>query len=83
MVGEPMSPERLMQNTVAQVSRVTGIRHVKVMRHRPEVGDLLVEAGVGWKPGVVGHATLATDHRSPAGRAIETAAPVAIEDSAQ
>ena len=80
MVGEPMSRERLMQNTVAQVSRVTGIRHVKVMRHRPDVGDLLVEAGVGWKPGVVGHATLATDHRSPPGRAIQTAAPVAIED---
>lgn len=80
MVGEPMSPDRLMQNTAAQVSRVTGIGHVKVMRYRPEVGDLRVEAGVGWKPGVVGNATLGTDHRSPAGRAIQTAAPVVIED---
>jgi two-component sensor histidine kinase/putative methionine-R-sulfoxide reductase with GAF domain len=80
MVGEPISPDRLMQNTAAHVSRVTGIRHVKILRYRPDVGDLLVEAGVGWKPGVVGNATLATDHRSPGGRSIQTASPVVIED---
>jgi two-component sensor histidine kinase len=41
---------------------------------------LLIEAGVGWNPGVVGRATLAVDHRSPAGRAYQTAAPVAIHN---
>lgn len=80
MVGEAMSTERLMQNTAAQVSRVTGIRHVKVMRYRPDLGDLLIEAGVGWRPGVVGNATLGADHRSPGGRAMQIAAPVAIDD---
>jgi two-component sensor histidine kinase len=75
-----MPPERLMQYVAAQVSRVTHIEHTKVMRHRPEKGDLLIEAGVGWKPGVVGHAILSIDHRSPAGRAFQTGAPVAIHD---
>jgi two-component sensor histidine kinase len=50
------------------------------LRYRPETADLLVEAGVGWGPGVVGRATLSTDYRSPPGRAIQTAAPVVIDD---
>src|SRR5437016_2700352 len=70
--------EQLTQYVAAQVSRVTMIGRVKVLRHRPEKGDLLVEAGVGWKPGVVGNATLGVDYRSPAGRAFQTGAPVSI-----
>jgi hypothetical protein len=70
--------ERLMHHLVAQVAEATHIKHVKVLRYRADRGDLLVEAGVGWKPGVVGHATLGVDHRSPPGRTIQTAAPVAI-----
>jgi hypothetical protein len=31
IAGEQLSAERLMQNTAAQVSRVTHIKHVKVM----------------------------------------------------
>ena len=80
MAGEAMPPERLMQHATAQVSGHTRIQHVKVLRYRPDHGDLLVEAGVGWKPGVVGHATLGVDHASPPGRALQTGAPVVIED---
>jgi two-component sensor histidine kinase/putative methionine-R-sulfoxide reductase with GAF domain len=80
VAGGVMPPDRLMQYAAAQVSGLTHIRHVKIMRYRPDQGDLLVEAGVGWKPGVVGQATLAIDHASPPGRALQTAAPVIIED---
>ena len=41
-----------------QVSALTHIGRVKVMRYRPDKGDLLLEAGVGWKLGVIGRATL-------------------------
>ena len=58
------------------------ISRTKVLRYRPEKGDLLVEAGVGWKPGVVGNATLAVDYRSPAARAFQTGAPVTIKCAA-
>jgi two-component sensor histidine kinase/putative methionine-R-sulfoxide reductase with GAF domain len=78
--GEVLPPERLMQHAAAQVSGHTRIGHVKVMRYRPDHGDLLVEAGVGWKPGVIGQATLGIDHASPPGRSMQTAAPVVIED---
>ncbi len=77
---QAQTPERLMQHAVAQVARVTRISHVKIMRYRADRGDLLIEAGIGWKPGVVGHATLASDHRSPAGRAIQTSVPVVVHD---
>jgi two-component sensor histidine kinase len=78
--GEVLPPDRLMHHVAAQVSRVTHIERAKIMRYRPDKGDLLIEAGVGWNPGVVGNATLAVDHRSPAGCAYQTGAPVAIHN---
>lgn len=44
----------------------------KACRYRAEENDLLVEAGVGWKPGVVGGVVSRADHSSPQGRAFTT-----------
>jgi two-component sensor histidine kinase len=79
---EGLSPAELMQHVVAQVSRITNVEHIKVLRYRPAPGDLLIEAGVGWNPGVVGNVSIAADYRSPAGRAFQTGAPVNIENFA-
>jgi two-component system, sensor histidine kinase PdtaS len=70
----------LLRRATAQVSRGTGIRRVKIMRLRKDEGDLLVEAGVGWNPGVVGKARFGIDVGSPAGRAVQTGEPVVVED---
>lgn len=78
--SESLPLDRLMRHVCAQVSSVTHIKHTKVLRFRPDVGDLLVEAGVGWKAGVVGTTTLGIDSASPPGRALQTASPVIIED---
>jgi two-component sensor histidine kinase/putative methionine-R-sulfoxide reductase with GAF domain len=80
IASEVLSTERLLHYVTAQVSRVTHIRHVKVMRYRPNQGDLLLVAGVGWKPGVVGNTTFALDSASVAGRTMQTSAPVIVED---
>ena len=80
IIGEAEAVEGLLQNTTAQVSRVTHIAHVKILRYRPDRGDLLMVAGVGWRPGVVGHATFSTDRYSTAGRSMQTALPVIVED---
>lgn len=80
---EGVSRSELLQHVVAQVSRVTNVERIKIMRYRPERGDLLIEAGVGWKPGVVGKVTLAVDYHSPAGQAVQTGTPVAIENLAK
>jgi two-component sensor histidine kinase/putative methionine-R-sulfoxide reductase with GAF domain len=78
--SEVLPPERLMRYVTAQVSRLTHIKRVKVMCYRPDHGDLLIVAGVGWKPGVVGKTTVPIDNASPPGRAMQTAASVVIED---
>lgn len=52
-----------------------GVRFCKFLEPRPE-GSFLVRAGIGWREGVVGHAKLEGDGRSPAGHALKTGQPV-------
>ncbi len=70
----------LLQRSTECVSSAMEIERVKVLCCRPESSDLLVIAGVGWKPGVVGTATLPLGMRSPPGRSVETRAAVIITD---
>ncbi len=72
--------DALLNLACVEAARGIGIRHVKVMRHRPENGDLLLVAGVGWHPGVVGTARLGTDVASPPGQALQTRQPVVVDD---
>lgn len=53
-----------------------GTRFAKLLRYRPELDDFLVIHGVGWRDGVVGHATVGADAGSPAGYAVHTCKPV-------
>src|SRR3979409_2265782 len=48
----------------------------KILQYIPSEGHLLVRAGVGWRPGVVGVATVGADLASPAGFALRTGKPV-------
>jgi two-component sensor histidine kinase len=80
IASESLPPERLLHHACAQVSRATHVKRTKVLRYRPDKGDLLLVAGVGWKPGLVGAATFPIDNASPPGRSIQTAAPVVFED---
>ncbi|HEX7969156.1 MAG TPA: hypothetical protein VF502_13130, partial [Stellaceae bacterium] len=50
--------DALLQHATECVSRGMGISRAKVLEYRPQTDDLLVRTGVGWKPGVVGHAAL-------------------------
>jgi two-component sensor histidine kinase len=70
----------LLQRATECVSAGIDVEYTKVLRYRADERDLLVIAGTGWKPGVVGHATLPLGMRSPPGRAVETNAPVTIDD---
>ncbi|MBD8471329.1 GAF domain-containing protein [Sphingomonas sp. CFBP 8765] len=51
-------------------------KYCKFLEYRPEQDSLLVRAGIGWAPGVVGSAEMRTDLASPAGFALETGQPV-------
>jgi two-component sensor histidine kinase len=48
----------------------------KVMEYLPGEQQFILRAGVGWKPGFVGHARAGADAESPAGYAFQTGEPV-------
>ena len=81
MAPEASDVDRLLQLACVQAARGIGIGHSKVLRYRPESGDLLIVAGVGWKPGVVGDTSLGADVASPPGRALQTRQTVAQDDA--
>ena len=51
-------------------------RFAKVLQYLPQDECFLMRAGIGWKPGSVGHARLGSDLASPAGFAFRTGQPV-------
>ncbi|MDB5407252.1 MAG: hypothetical protein JWL84_2164 [Rhodospirillales bacterium] len=69
----------LIDAGAASVAEGLSVERSKVLVYRPAHDDLLVEAGVGWDPGVVGHATLSSGMESPPGRAYRTGEAVFIE----
>jgi two-component sensor histidine kinase/putative methionine-R-sulfoxide reductase with GAF domain len=82
LAGENMPLDRLLDQACVQVARAVEIDHVKLMRYRRRTADLFMEAGMGWKEGVVRAATFPTGLRSPPGRAYQTGEPVVIDDTA-
>ncbi len=80
MTAESGDVPRLLQLAAVQSARGVGIAHSKVMRHRPETGDLLMVAGIGWRPGVVGRTSLGADLGSAPGQALHTRQPVVTLD---
>jgi two-component sensor histidine kinase len=52
----------------------------KICRYRPAQNDLLIEAGCGWKLGVVGRVISQANESSPQGRAYVTGEPVIIRN---
>ena len=57
-----------------------GVPFCKVCRYRDEENDLLIQAGVGWNPGLIGQVVSRTDETSPQGRAFVTGEPVICSD---
>lgn len=50
--------------------------YCKIMEYLGDDAQFLVRAGVGWRPGVVGHARMGADAASPTGYAYQTGKPV-------
>src|SRR6516165_9303893 len=72
--GTPF-PE-LLDHAARLVAEGLQAEFAKVLRYLPEQNRLLVCAGVGWGPGVVGVATIGADTASPSGYALRTGQPV-------
>jgi two-component sensor histidine kinase len=57
-----------------------GVPYAKICRYRADHDDLLVEAGCGWKDGVIGYVVSPANETSTQGRAFVTGNPVILED---
>jgi signal transduction histidine kinase len=57
-----------------------GAPFCKICRYRAAENDLLIEAGHGWKKGIVGHMTSRADASSPQGHAFVTGKPSICTD---
>jgi PAS domain S-box-containing protein len=57
-----------------------GVRFCKVCQYRPAQNDLLIIAGWGWQPGVVGHVVSSADKTSPQGFSFITGKPSICKD---
>lgn len=80
LASQSMPLDTFLNHAVAQLALALEVSNTKIMRYRPETGDLLLTNGIGWKKGVVGQATFGIDLRSIPGRALQTAEPVVIDD---
>lgn len=80
VAAESTDLQRLLDLACHNAARAIGVEHCKVMQYRPEKGDLLIIAGKGWKPGVVGQSRLGADMQSPPGRSYQTRDNVLIEN---
>jgi signal transduction histidine kinase/ActR/RegA family two-component response regulator len=73
-----------LQNILTEAARVCavglGTRYSKICRYRPDENDLLIEAGYGWRIGLVGNVVSKADASSPQGRAFTTGDPAICED---
>lgn len=68
--------EELLDQTARLVAEGLQADYSKVMQYIPDEKRLLVRAGVGWPPSVVGKASVGADLASPAGFALRTGKPV-------
>ena len=76
--------EPVLLNILNEAAKVCadslGVPFCKICRYRPEENDLLIEAGFGWKAGIVGRVISRADETSPQGRAFVTGNPVILRN---
>lgn len=76
--GETLSD--VLEEAVLAVADVLTVEYAAVLESLPGGRRLLLRAGVGWKGGLVGRATVGTGLESPAGYTLMSSGVVAAED---
>jgi two-component sensor histidine kinase len=77
-VGALQGPgfDQLLDDTARLTAEGLRTEFCKVLEYIPTENRLLVRAGIGWEPGVVGVVSIGADLASPAGFALKTGKPV-------
>jgi PAS domain S-box-containing protein len=72
--------QKFFNETVATVADILDVQLVKILELLPGDAELLLRAGIGWKPGHVGTTHISTGRESHAGYALASGRPVISED---
>jgi GAF domain-containing protein len=72
----------LLDATARELASVLQVEFAKILEFEPDHRRLRLIAGVGWRPGLVGTATVSAGLESQAGYALEVGGPVVVEDLA-
>src|SRR3954464_8175453 len=75
--------DEILTEACGLVSNALGTDLAKVLACHENGTELLVRAGVGWKPGIVGQTTIPIGEFSAAGHALNTCEPVISNDVEQ
>lgn len=70
----------LFAHAMSDLARGLDLRYVKLLELTPDRNNLIVRAGIGWRPGVVGTAVVPADARSQAGFTLLSEDTVVVRD---
>jgi PAS domain S-box-containing protein len=72
--------QKFFNEVVAAIGEILDVEMVKILELMPGDAELLLRAGIGWKPGLVGTATVSTGRDSQAGYTLASGRPVVVEN---
>jgi GAF domain-containing protein len=78
-LSETSLPE-LMDESVRTVTEVLEVEYCELLELMPDGTELFLRAGVGWKAGYVGRATVGANLESQAGYTLISRGPVVVDD---
>jgi PAS domain S-box-containing protein len=74
--------QRFFDDCVKTIADTLDVELVKILELVPGDAELLLRAGAGWKPGLVGTALVSTDRNSQAGYTLASGGPVIVDNLA-
>jgi PAS domain S-box-containing protein len=74
--------QKFFDDAVATIANILDVDLVKILELVPGDAELLLRAGVGWKPGLVGTALVSTGRNTHAGFSLASGGPVIVENLA-
>lgn len=72
--------QKLFDEVVTTIADILGVEFVKILELVPGDAELLLRAGVGWQPGLIGVAHETTGRHSHGGYALASGGPIVVPD---
>ena len=74
--------QKFFNEVVTTVGEILDVELVNILELLPGDAELLLRAGIGWRPGLVGSANISTGRDTEAGYTLASGRPVIVEDLA-